>query len=107
MVHVGEHTLKINQNGLKEVAFTHRATLALGCRRYGDSTVTKGDSAPFPTNDLVNRDRYLSRMNVVDEIILHTGKRASLRYVVRGYGYTETDDTSEPPHCIPQQFIDD
>lgn len=54
---VGEHTLKIIQEGLENTAAIHVATLASGHRRYCDCPVLKGVSVSFPSKESVNRDR--------------------------------------------------
>lgn len=53
----------------------------------------------------LNESAMVPQEWTVDYTVRHIGKGANVKYVIRWYGYTSTDDTVETTKHIPQHFI--
>lgn len=122
---VGSHTLTIEENGVDNTITADRATLCttrptgetsrpivlstLGNshgnhNHNGETSLDKPHGTLHETNTRRPQEDETQEY-AVDRIVGHTGHGAERKYIVRWYGYTQAEDTAEPPSHIPPHFI--
>lgn len=76
------------------------------CNRPDEEKEVSTEEEISLENDSEETQQNADNLYVMDKIARYVGLGPRLRYPVRLYGYNKTDDSAEPPHDIPQNFID-
>lgn len=102
VIGVNDRISYIQQDGLESTAYIHCATLSLTSRWHCNDKPADADKncvAEDPYLDEETEEHQEGDHNtyVVDRICRQIGISPRLWYVVRWYGYSNVDDTAQPP----------